>query len=213
MKANNNPNEKKAIKAKLGQKNQFYYDEKLKRWVNKNASDEEKKAIEEEANTAPPPPPVIKKKSVMPETKPRSGSILGGPTQRTMGVMPPKNPITGESLIPEIEPDRASFNKPNMGSIVVQTVAEENEDDITSKQSHGSSAPVTTPGPGRLPSNASNVNLTSSATGLDDLLSLGTPGPATGGPPSNFGSRIGTPGTSRRAKKANRGYVNVMDHM
>ena len=213
LKANNNPNEKKAIKAKLGQKNQFYYDEKLKRWVNKNASDEEKKAIEEEANTAPPPPPVIKKKSVMPETKPRSGSILGGPTQRTMGVMPPKNPITGESLIPEIEPDRASFNKPNMGSIVIQTVTEENEDDITSKQSHGSSAPVTTPGPGRLPSNASNVNLTSSATGLDDLLSLGTPGPATGGPPSNFGSRIGTPGTSRRAKKANRGYVNVMDHM
>lgn len=213
LKANNNPNEKKPIKAKLGQKNQFYYDEKLKRWVNKNASEEEKKAIEEEANSAPPPPPVIKKKSVMPETKPRSGSILGGPTQRTMGVMPPKNPITGEPLIPEIEPDRASFNKPNMGSIVVQTVTEENEDDITSKQSHGSSAPVPTPGPGRISSNASNVNLTSSATGLDDLLSLGTPGPASGGPPSNFGSRIGTPATSRRAKKANRGYVNVMDHM
>lgn len=212
LKANNNSNEKKAIKAKLGQKNQFYYDEKLKRWVNKNASDEEKKAIEEEANTAPPPPPVIKKKSLMPETKPRSGSILGGPTQRTMGVMPPKNPITGESLIPEIEPDRASFNKPNMGSIVVQTVAEENEDDINNKKSHGSSA-VPTPGPGRLSSNASNVNLTSSATGLDDLLSLGAPGPASGGPPSNIGSRIGTPGTSRRAKKANRGYVNVMDHM
>ncbi|KAL6931494.1 hypothetical protein ACO0R3_002959 [Hanseniaspora guilliermondii] len=213
LKANNNPNEKKPIKAKLGQKNQFYYDEKLKRWVNKNASEEEKKAIEEEANTAPPPPPVIKKKSVMPETKPRSGSILGGPTQRTMGVMPPKNPITGESLIPEIEPDRASFNKSNMGSIVVQTVAEENEEDLNTKMNHGSFEPALAQGPGRLSSNASNVNLTSSATGLDDLLSLGTPGPASGGPPSNFGSRIGTPGTSRRSKKANRGYVNVMDHM
>ena len=215
LKANNNPNEKKAIKAKLGQKNQFYYDEKLKRWVNKNATEEEKKEIEAEANSAPPPPPVIKKKSVMPETKPRSGSVLGGPTQRTFGVMPPKNPITGESLIPETEPDRASFNNGNFGSIVVQTVAEETASEVNSDSKPKSSEPLSALGTGRIPSNVSNVNLTSSATGLDDLLSLGTPGPMTGGPPSNFGSRIGTPGTtaSRRNKKANRGYVNVMDHM
>ena len=208
-----NPNEKKPIKAKLGQKNQFYYDEKLKRWVNKNASEDEKNEMEKSANTPPPPPPVIKKKSVQPESKPRSGSVMGGPTQRTMGVLPPRNPITGEPLIPETEPDHASFNK-SRNTPVVQSVAEEG----SSGMGNSNDVPISS---GRIMN--SNVNLTSSTTGLDDLLSLGGPPPGlSNGPP---GSRTATPptlgrvgsgpvsGSSRRNKRSNRGYVNVMENL
>ncbi|XBW36418.1 hypothetical protein QEN19_001997 [Hanseniaspora menglaensis] len=209
-----NPNEKKPIKAKLGTKNQFYYDDKLKRWVNKNATEDEKKQLEEEASTPPPPPPVIKKKSVQPETKPRSGSVMGGPTERTMGVLPPRNPLTGESLIPEVVPDRASFNKfenePVIQSLPEEDLLEEEKTEIFSQIPTHTSSRFT-----------SNVNLTSSNTGLDDLLSLGTPPPTVhgtfAGPP---GGVMGTPPTgrvgstaSRRNKRSNRGYVNVMDHL
>lgn len=71
-------------RAKLGEESSFVYDEKLKRWVNKNAAPEENEAI-----AKPPPPPIIKKK---PSTigKPRSGSVSdslspvsGGPVSAT----------------------------------------------------------------------------------------------------------------------------------
>lgn len=89
-------NEKKPIKAKLGHKNAFYYDEKLKRWVNKNASEEEKQQV----STPPPPPPIIKKKlEGSPKVKPRSGSVAGGAAARTAGFVAPINPLTGEPLI------------------------------------------------------------------------------------------------------------------
>ncbi|AAS54692.1 AGR202Wp [Eremothecium gossypii ATCC 10895] len=82
-------NEKKPIKAKLGQKNNFYYDEKLKRWVNKDATEEEKQKV----STPPPPPPVVKRKmNTTPEIKPRSGSVVGGPAIRTQGAVAPVNP-------------------------------------------------------------------------------------------------------------------------
>ncbi|KAI9137514.1 hypothetical protein BKA69DRAFT_1090024, partial [Paraphysoderma sedebokerense] len=42
---------KKAVKANLGETNQFYYDEKLKKWVNKNAP-----ADEQKESPLPPPP-------------------------------------------------------------------------------------------------------------------------------------------------------------
>ncbi|EDO16875.1 hypothetical protein Kpol_1024p29 [Vanderwaltozyma polyspora DSM 70294] len=57
------PNEKKPIKAKLGHKTTFYYDENLKRWVNKNATEEENQRLD----TPPPPPPIVKRKIVEPE--------------------------------------------------------------------------------------------------------------------------------------------------
>lgn len=60
------PNEKKPVKAKLGHKTTFYYDEKLKRWVNKDASEEEKEKIA----SPPPPPPIVKKMDNGPKTKP-----------------------------------------------------------------------------------------------------------------------------------------------
>ncbi|EDO18620.1 hypothetical protein Kpol_1048p51 [Vanderwaltozyma polyspora DSM 70294] len=65
------PNEKKPIKAKLGhKKTNFYYDEKLKRWVNKTSTEEEK----QDMSAPPPPPPVVKRKNTEPASKPRSGS-------------------------------------------------------------------------------------------------------------------------------------------
>lgn len=63
-------NEKKPIKAKLGNQNSFYYDEKLKRWVDKNASEEDKQKL---AIASTPPPPVIKRKDAGPKTTPRGG--------------------------------------------------------------------------------------------------------------------------------------------
>ncbi|CDH12787.1 uncharacterized protein ZBAI_04573 [Zygosaccharomyces bailii ISA1307] len=88
------PNEKKPIKAKLGNKKRnFYYDEKLKRWVNNNATEEEK----EKLSTPPPPPPVVKRVDNGPKTKPRSGSMNAAPKSVT-GTIAPKNPITGEPL-------------------------------------------------------------------------------------------------------------------
>lgn len=51
-----NDDKPKPIKAKLGEENSFYYDEKLKRWINK------KQPLEEQLDAAkPPPPPAIKK--------------------------------------------------------------------------------------------------------------------------------------------------------
>ncbi|SJM81829.1 uncharacterized protein ZBIST_0144 [Zygosaccharomyces bailii] len=88
------PNEKKPIKAKLGNKKRnFYYDEKLKRWVNNNSTEEEK----EKLSTPPPPPPVVKRMDNGPKTKPRSGSLNAAPKAVTATIAP-KNPITGEPL-------------------------------------------------------------------------------------------------------------------
>lgn len=91
------PNEKKPIKAKLGNKNNFYYDENLKRWVNKDATAEELEVVK----TPPPPPPIVKRKiSSTPEVKPRQGSIIGGPALRTAHAVMPTNPLTGKPLDP-----------------------------------------------------------------------------------------------------------------
>lgn len=151
-------NEKKPIKAKLGHQNTFYYDDKLKRWVNKNSTEEEKQEIA----TPPPPPPVIKRK--LPnkiEVKPRSGSIAGGAAARTAGVVTPLNPLTGQPMLPVEESNKKSSSiSPTFG----------------------------------IPVNLSGKK----ANGLDDLISLaGGPTPA---------------GGARRKKKANRGYVNVMNN-
>lgn len=87
-------NEKKPIKAKLGNKKRnFYYDDKLKRWVNNNATEEEK----EKFSTPPPPPPVVRRMDNGPKTKPRSGSQTAAP-KPSIGAVTPKNPITGDTL-------------------------------------------------------------------------------------------------------------------
>lgn len=63
----------KPIKAKLGEENSFYYDEKLKRWINKKAP------LDEQLEASKPPPPPMKKNAVTnPSTpltpKPKHGS-------------------------------------------------------------------------------------------------------------------------------------------
>lgn len=89
------PNEKKPIKAKLGhKKSTFYYDEKLKRWVNKDASEEEKEKIA----SPPPPPPVVKRMDNGPKTKPLPNPDV--PIKEAVGPILPNNPITGVPLGP-----------------------------------------------------------------------------------------------------------------
>lgn len=72
----------KPIKAKMGEENQFYYDEKLKRWINKNAPVEE-----QIADTAPPPPP-MKKEPDSQRIKQPSQPLPGPPR---MNSPPPPN--------------------------------------------------------------------------------------------------------------------------
>ncbi|CEP61891.1 COPII coat assembly protein SEC16 LALA0_S04e03026g [Lachancea lanzarotensis] len=91
-------NEKKPVKAKLGHQNTFYYDDKLQRWVNKNATAEEKQQV----SAPPPPPPIIKKKEEgSPKVKPRSGSVAGGAAARTGAFVPPtysfKEPVASST--------------------------------------------------------------------------------------------------------------------
>ncbi|KAA8916956.1 hypothetical protein TRICI_000923 [Trichomonascus ciferrii] len=81
----------KAVRAKLGEENSFYYDEKLKRWVNKKAPVEEQKAA------APPPPP---KASKTPSTTSTPTGFESSPNPSTGGTPPsggppPARPSTG----------------------------------------------------------------------------------------------------------------------
>ncbi|KAG7867287.1 hypothetical protein KL918_002726 [Ogataea parapolymorpha] len=76
----------KPIRAKLGEESSFYYDEKLKRWVNKNASPEE-----QAASTPPPPPPVKRAVSDSASVKPQANKpgAMGAPPRG-----PPAGPPT-----------------------------------------------------------------------------------------------------------------------
>lgn len=83
----NNKNEKKVYKAKLGEDNSFYYDEKLKRWING------KESVEEQLNASKPPPPPpagLSKKQSMP-------SMLGS--------TPPIGPPSGSNSVPASKPN------------------------------------------------------------------------------------------------------------
>ena len=73
----------KPIKAKLGEENSFYYDEKLKRWINKKAPLEEQIAA-----SAPPPPPAMKKASTTPATPVAGDPPTAPPPASTMNKPP-----------------------------------------------------------------------------------------------------------------------------
>lgn len=93
----NESGEKKAIKAKMGNANSFVFDPELKRWVNKNASEDEKKKLKEEATSLPPPPPIIKRKDTGPKTKPRVSISHSNPPS---GASTPSTPdIAGETAM------------------------------------------------------------------------------------------------------------------
>lgn len=71
--------EKKVYKAKLGEENSFYYDEKLQRWING------KESVEDQINASkPPPPPPAAKKAT-----PSGGAPPGGapPPQKQFSPM------------------------------------------------------------------------------------------------------------------------------
>ncbi|SCU87989.1 LAFA_0E10044g1_1 [Lachancea sp. 'fantastica'] len=108
-------NEKKPVKAKLGHQNTFYYDDKLQRWVNKNATEEEKQQI----SAPPPPPPIIKKKEEgSPKVKPRSGSVAGGAAARTAALVPPTNPFKESAASSTENPGASRSASPSMSPTV-----------------------------------------------------------------------------------------------
>ncbi|KAF6009702.1 hypothetical protein HII12_003248 [Brettanomyces bruxellensis] len=81
----------KPIKAKMGEENQFYYDEKLKRWINKNAPVEE-----QIADTAPPPPPM--KKEPDSQRIKQTSQPLPGPPRMNSPPAPNSSSISKPSL-------------------------------------------------------------------------------------------------------------------
>lgn len=87
-KAEEGINDKKPIKARLGEDSSFYYDANLKKWVNKNASPDEQAST---AAATPPPP-----KGVAPPG--RIGSPAMGPPSMT-GTGPTSHPTPPPSLM------------------------------------------------------------------------------------------------------------------
>ena len=91
--------EKKAIKAKLGNENSFYYDKDLKRWINKNATEEEKKEMAA-ASKPGPPPPIIKRKDAGPTSSPRvSVNQNSAPPPSSFTRVLPTDPLTGKPMM------------------------------------------------------------------------------------------------------------------
>jgi hypothetical protein len=168
------------IKAKLGEENSFYYDENLKKWVNKKAGPE---AATQVAATPPPPkgPSRVASAAMGPPSGPpsraSSGTGLSGPPMR-----PPTSgsgPAFSGSGPPSGPPSRTGTPGSNPASESSQPAA---------TGVNGDSAPPLAP-----PIRPSST--LSTASSIDDLLA---------GPP---GSRKG--GTLKGKKKGQR-YVDVM---
>ncbi|KRZ98907.1 uncharacterized protein AC631_05341, partial [Debaryomyces fabryi] len=95
-----NDDKPKPIRAKLGEKNKFVYDEKLKRWIDKSIPLEEQLK-----SSAPPPPPAAKKKPVEGSSsslgKPSSSNTPIGPSKQDTSPQPSNSlngaPLTGPS--------------------------------------------------------------------------------------------------------------------
>lgn len=174
-------------KAKLGEENSFYYDENLKKWVNKKGGPE---AATPAAATPPPPrgPPSRAASGMGPPSGPPSrvasqSGITGMSGAPPMGARPPPASATGSPSMggpPSGPPSRTGT--PGGGPPMPAAVTALNGGD--------SSGPPSAP-PSRPPTSMSN------ASSLDDLL---------GGPPGP-GQRKG--GTVRSKKKGGR-YVDVM---
>lgn len=78
----------KPIKAKLGEENQFHYDEKLKRWINKNVP------VEEQTIGTPPPPPMKGESASKPLQPPSLQPPPGSPPHANSST-PSKPPVPG----------------------------------------------------------------------------------------------------------------------
>ncbi|CAD6448426.1 4fe22f9b-fd39-4241-ac7d-d91f06e0265e [Sclerotinia trifoliorum] len=172
--------EKKAIRAKLGEESSFVYDPDLKRWINKKAGAEN---IPSPSATPPPPratgPPrsssgtVISSAAGNLSMPPRSVSSASAPPQRALSGSSDSG-VTVDGLV-----------KPPVGPAMART------------QSNGSAMGGNLSGltsTGSAPPSRPNTSM-SNASSIDDLL----------GPPSAGGRK----GTAKKGRKG-RGYIDVM---
>jgi len=144
--------EKKVIKAKLGETSSFYYDEKLKRWVNKK----DPSSAQAGAKAAPPPPkgPVGAPRGLTPSAS--LPNLSGAPprtrTPEENGSMPPPA-MNGSSKADVMGPPTGARPLPDVGA-----------------------PPIGGPGLGLVPPPRPNT-ASSTASSIDDLLAP----PAVGG--------------------------------
>ncbi|KAK4505398.1 hypothetical protein PRZ48_003361 [Zasmidium cellare] len=174
-------------RAKLGEENSFYYDENLKKWVNKKGGAD---AATPAAATPPPPragPPSRAVSGMGPPSGPpsRVGSqsgIVGPP----MGARPPPSTAGSAMGSPSMGPPSGPSSRsgtPAMGGPPMPAA-------VTALNGGDSSGPPSAP-PSRPPTSMSN------ASDLDDLL---------GGPPGPGQRKAGTV----KGKKKGGRYVDVM---
>ncbi|KAI5295939.1 vesicle coat component [Ascosphaera acerosa] len=175
----------KAIRAKLGEENSFYYDKELKRWVNRKDPNSTANAA-----AAVPPPPMAR-----PMAASRQPSYVGSaatpppPTSRTPTVQTPGS----APAMPASMAD-ARLPQPRLADTVTMSVPTLRPDDVAAElgpsadnrppAANAASAPL-------LPTKAQNADT------LDDLLG-GAPAPV---------PRVHT---TARNKRKGRGYVDLM---
>ena len=157
----------KAIRAKLGEKNKFYYDEKLKKWVNPDDKDSMT------AKAATPPPPMAGPRGMTPSA---SMSALSAPPSRApsgmqappmnMGMGPPSRNATPDTT-PAVPGSRPGSTAPPIPGTGPQL-----------------------PGLGLAPPSRPGTSNSVASNSLDDLLG----GPAAGGKKSVKGKKGGRGG-------------------
>ncbi|KAB8291851.1 hypothetical protein EYC80_006633 [Monilinia laxa] len=174
--------EKKAIRAKLGEESSFVYDPELKRWINKKAG-----AENTPSPSATPPPP----RATGP---PRSASGTAMPSTTGGLSMPPRS-VSSASAPPQRAPSGSGDGSTAVdGGLVKPPMAPA----MARTQSNGSAMGGNLGGlmsTGSAPPSRPNTGM-SNASSIDDLL----------GPPS---ATSGRKGTVRKGKKG-RGYIDVM---
>lgn len=112
-----NEDKPKPIRAKLGVKNSFYYDDKLQRWINKDLPLEDQTKPK-----GPPPPPMLKKKATEDVKPPAMGKSF--PTQTQQVPLPsggddiPQPPKVGSApkAVPPIATASTPSSKPSVAS-------------------------------------------------------------------------------------------------
>ncbi|KAI9650018.1 vesicle coat component [Ciborinia camelliae] len=174
--------EKKAIRAKLGEESSFVYDPDLKRWINKKAG-----ADNTPSPSATPPPP----RSTGP---PRSASGTAMPSAPGGLNMPPRSVSSASAPLQRAQSGSSESGMAVDGGLVKPPMAPP----MARTQSNGSAMGGNLPGlmsTGSAPPSRPNTSM-SNASSIDDLL----------GPPSAGGARKGT---VRKGKKG-RGYIDVM---
>ncbi|KAI6815849.1 hypothetical protein KC340_g13661 [Hortaea werneckii] len=183
----------KPIRAKLGEENSFYYDENLKKWVNKKAGPE---AAQASSAAATPPPPKGGPSRVASGV---GGGPPSGPPSRVgsaAGMMPPPPP-PGTSRPGTSGSYAAGGGPPGSGPPSrAGTPAGEASSPAMGGPNGGGDMAASSGPPSRPPTGLSN------ASSLDDLLG-GPPGPGAGG-----ARKAG--GTAKGKKKGAGRYVDVM---